>query len=144
MVISEFAKYWKCLYPKENAQQRIESMSGIRLDDILRANQYYEWEKKFDMGPLQLWGIGDTSPSFKNYALASKNFRDDVPLVVIVHDAPETTMLPDRDSSGVSAHNTVVVSLSIILVLIANLARRTARLTMLLGRIRTGLPSSTL
>jgi histone deacetylase 6 len=110
MVASEFAKYWKCLYPKENAQQRIESMSGIRLDDILRANQFYEWEQKFAVHPLQLWGIGDTSPAFKNYVLATGNFRDDIPLVVIVHDAPETAVLPDRDTIGVSAHNMVVVS----------------------------------
>jgi histone deacetylase 6 len=70
LVISEHAKYWKCLYPKESAESRLERMGGQRLHDILRAHQVNTWFSKYKMSPLHIWKT-NRSQSFDNQVLAS-------------------------------------------------------------------------
>jgi histone deacetylase 6 len=71
MVIAEHSKYWKCLYPKDRARERMESMGGKRLDEVLRRQQVYEWSEKYGMGPIHIWDADGYSPNDRQYALAS-------------------------------------------------------------------------
>ena len=100
--------YWKCLYPKDLYQRRL-GMGGERLHDVLRAKQAFEWSENFSMVPL--WVNRDRiSKSFENQVLATPNYAEKRPLLVVFHDPPEAIGVSDPVTSKLEPHNIVVVS----------------------------------
>jgi histone deacetylase 6 len=51
-VISQHAKYWKCLYPKENPGMRLDRMGGERMHNIIRERQAAKWWSEYRMSSL--------------------------------------------------------------------------------------------
>ena len=70
LVIAEHARYWKCLYPKESPEKRVERMGGERLHDILRERQALSFFSKYKMSPLFVLHE-KLSRSFENQVLAT-------------------------------------------------------------------------
>lgn len=69
-VISEHAKYWKCLYPKESLGVRLERQGGERLHDSLRKLQYFNWSDKFKMAELAVL-ISDIPSPTRDYLVVA-------------------------------------------------------------------------
>jgi histone deacetylase 6 len=69
-VIAEHARYWKCLYPKESPEKRVERMGGERLHDILRERQALSFFSRYQMSPLFVLHE-KLSRSFENQVLAT-------------------------------------------------------------------------
>ncbi|KAJ5146545.1 Histone deacetylase superfamily [Penicillium bovifimosum] len=78
------SKYWSCLYPKTLAQ----APRGERLHDILRLYQASQLYESCKLVPLWIYRTS-ISKSFEKQVLASSNYTQAVPLVVIFHDPPE-------------------------------------------------------
>jgi histone deacetylase 6 len=84
-------------------------MGGERLHDVLRAKQAFEWSENFQMVPL--WVNRDRiSKSFENQVLATPNYAEKRPLLVVFHDPPEAIGVSDPVTSKLEPYNIVVVS----------------------------------
>ncbi|KAJ5318145.1 hypothetical protein PENANT_c043G02693 [Penicillium antarcticum] len=94
------SRYWSRLYPKTSSH----AMSGDRLHDIIRvyqANQLYESCK---LTPLYIYRTA-ISKSFEKQVLASPNYTEEVPLVVIFHDPPEIMGETHPVTNKLETHN---------------------------------------
>ncbi|KAJ5182425.1 Histone deacetylase clr3 [Penicillium capsulatum] len=94
------AQYWQCMYPKPPQHP----VWANRLHDVLRevqAKQLYESAK---LTPLYIYRTA-ISKSFDNQVLASPNYHEAVPLVVIFHDPPDLMGQPDPVTNRLDAHN---------------------------------------
>jgi histone deacetylase 6 len=70
LVIRTHSAYWKCLYPKNKAKNRLEEMGGERLHDVLRRFQAQEYATKYKMADL--WIMKEKlSKSFEKQVLAT-------------------------------------------------------------------------
>ncbi|KAI9713671.1 MAG: Histone deacetylase hda1 [Chrysothrix sp. TS-e1954] len=88
LVIRTQARYWNCLYPRASEFDRIKDLESDRLHDVIRewqANKYFEL---YDMTPLHIMNE-DVSKSYKDRVLATPNYFEKRPMLVIFHDAPE-------------------------------------------------------
>jgi histone deacetylase 6 len=99
-VISEQAKYWKCLYPKENPGARLERMDqGIRLDTALRDLQAESYWDQFKMSRLFVnTPSGHPDHLTKSLVLGSSDYTEK-PVLFIIHDSPE---IFNRDDAPVT------------------------------------------
>ncbi|CAG8287133.1 unnamed protein product [Penicillium salamii] len=94
------ANHWSRLYPK-NTVQRIH---GDRLHDILRIFQSNQLFENCKLTPLYVYRTA-ISQSFDNQVLASPNYTQAVPLVVIFHDPPEIMGQAHPVTNKMEAHN---------------------------------------
>ncbi|KAJ5104326.1 histone deacetylase Hda1 [Penicillium alfredii] len=95
------SQYWRCMFPKAPAH----SVWADRLHDILRTYQSKQLYDKHKLTPLYIYRTG-ISKSFENQVLASPNYYQKVPLVVIFHDPPEIMSQPHPVTNRLEAHNT--------------------------------------
>ncbi|KAL1973489.1 hypothetical protein VTN31DRAFT_6124 [Thermomyces dupontii] len=100
-VRTTLSKYWKCMYPKAPVQ---EGLFTDRFHDIIRA---YQAKQLYDSHKLtSLWIYRTTiSKSFENQVLASPNYDQAVPLLVIFHDPPEIMGIHHPITHRLEAHN---------------------------------------
>lgn len=107
-VLRTQSKFWPCLYPK-NPADRLRNLSAIRVHDVIR-----EWQSKalFDAHNMSSLFIARTkiSKSFENQVLATPDYTSDRPLLLIFHDPPELSGLPDPRTQKLELHNTWLVS----------------------------------
>ncbi|KAJ5908684.1 histone deacetylase Hda1 [Penicillium taxi] len=99
-VMAAQAPYWQCMYPKRSDPPPWAD----RLHDVIRQAQSKSLFNKFKLIPLPIYRE-DISTSFSNQVLASPNYRDAVPIVVIFHDPPEIMGIPDPANNKLEAHN---------------------------------------
>ncbi|KAF7846549.1 hypothetical protein BT93_L4171 [Corymbia citriodora subsp. variegata] len=104
LVLRQQAKYWPCLLPNDPSQH-LKNLKGERLHDIIR-----EWQAKtlfdnFEMSNLFI-ARSKLSKSFENQVLATSNYYEERPLLVIFHDPPEVIGVPDPRTHKLELHNT--------------------------------------
>ncbi|KAF2423171.1 putative histone deacetylase [Tothia fuscella] len=111
MVVSTHSQYWKCLYPKDKLKLRLEKLGGERLHDILRQKQAQDWGQEFGMDPLYI-NRAKISKSFEKEVLATSNWEDAVPMLIIFHDPPETIGEQNAHTGAFDAHNIIVTDVA--------------------------------
>ncbi|KAL9080214.1 MAG: hypothetical protein Q9157_000997 [Trypethelium eluteriae] len=114
MVIRSQAKYWACMYPKSESQADgvlQKELRGERLHDIYRAWQSKEWWDSFRMTPLFIHR-DVLSKSFEREVLATSNYSESRPLLVIFHDPPDARGLPHARTSKLELHNVWVTDVA--------------------------------
>ncbi|CAK42801.1 uncharacterized protein An16g01840 [Aspergillus niger] len=93
--------YWHCMYPKGPPQ---DGLFTDRLHDVIRAYQSKQLYDNYKLTSLFIYRTA-ISRSFENQVLASSNYHQTVPLVVIFHDPPEIMGLPHPVTNKLEAHN---------------------------------------
>ncbi|KAK2789579.1 Histone deacetylase hda1 [Emmonsiellopsis sp. PD_33] len=92
--------YWKCMYPKAPP----ETFWGNRVHDIIRQYQAKQLYDEYKLTNLYIYR--DTlSKSFENQVLASQNYDQKGPLLVIFHDPPELMGIPHPVTNTLEPHN---------------------------------------
>ncbi|KAJ5688810.1 Histone deacetylase clr3 [Penicillium macrosclerotiorum] len=94
------AQYWHCMFPKPPTHP----VWADRLHDVLRDYQSKQLYASFKLTPLYIYRTA-ISKSFDNQVLASPNYNQPVPLVVIFHDPPEMVGHPHPVTNKLDAHN---------------------------------------
>ncbi|GIC90184.1 histone deacetylase hdaA [Aspergillus udagawae] len=95
------SRYWRCMYPKGPQEQGLWT---DRLHDVIRAYQSKQLYDNFKLTSLYIYRTS-ISKSFENQVLASANYYQAVPLIVIFHDPPEIMGLPHPVTNKLEAHN---------------------------------------
>ncbi|KAJ6155880.1 histone deacetylase [Penicillium chermesinum] len=94
------AHHWHCMFPKPSQHPAY----ATQLHDMIRDIQAKQLYDKFKLTPLHIYRTG-LSKSFTNMVLASPNFHEDVPTIIIFHDPPEIIGMPHPVTSKIEAHN---------------------------------------
>ncbi|OJJ56588.1 hypothetical protein ASPSYDRAFT_134468 [Aspergillus sydowii CBS 593.65] len=100
-VIMIQSSYWHCMYPKG---PQGEGLWTDRLHDVIRAYQAKQLYDNCKLTSLYIYRTA-ISRSFENQVLASPNYNQSVPLLVIFHDPPEIMGLPHPVTNRLEAHN---------------------------------------
>jgi histone deacetylase 6 len=103
------SKFWKCLYPKSRDAELRKELGSERLHDIIREWQSGRLWKEHKMSQLLVLRK-NMSKSFENQVLATPNYHEARPLLVIFHDPPEALGHPDVRTNQLELHNTWLVS----------------------------------
>ncbi|KAL1601458.1 Histone deacetylase hda1 [Paraconiothyrium brasiliense] len=98
------SKFWKCMYPKHFDAATPAFPSTTRLHDILRKFQSLNLAEENRMTPLQIIR-DDLRESFEHNVVATPNFTEKRPLLVIFHDPPTLTFSPDPVTGKIELHN---------------------------------------
>ncbi|OCK79599.1 hypothetical protein K432DRAFT_63137 [Lepidopterella palustris CBS 459.81] len=105
LVMRQQSKFWKCMYPKEMSKSMKDRVGGERLHDIIR-----EWQSKVMFEEFSMTSLfilrEKISKSFENQVLATPNYFEARPLLVIFHDPPEAMHVPDPQTNKTELHNT--------------------------------------
>ncbi|KAK8179360.1 hypothetical protein BC567DRAFT_78748 [Phyllosticta citribraziliensis] len=105
------SKYWKCMHPKQNDNQVATNAHARRVHDIVRQADSAEFWESFRM--TELFILRDRiSKSFEKQVLATHNFAEPRPLLIIFHEPPETTAMTDPQSAKLSLHNILVTDVT--------------------------------
>ncbi|KAL2004581.1 hypothetical protein VTN00DRAFT_3317 [Thermoascus crustaceus] len=95
------SRYWKCMYPKPPQE---EGLWTDRVHDIIRAYQSKHLYDNYKLTSLYIYR-NSISKSFENQVLASANYDQPVPLIVIFHDPPEIMGIPHPLTNKLEPHN---------------------------------------
>ncbi|KAL1613471.1 Histone deacetylase hda1 [Diplodia seriata] len=105
------SRYWKCMYPKQHSGAIANTLHARRIHDIVRQADATDFWNEYRM--TELFILRDKiSKSFEKQVLATHNFAEERPLLVIFHEPPETTALPDPRSTKISLHNIFVTDVT--------------------------------
>ncbi|KAK3633708.1 Histone deacetylase hda1 [Elasticomyces elasticus] len=103
-VVRQQSKFWPGLLHPNDLSERL-AMHGERMHDVVRKWQATTLWEEHEMTPLfvhhQL-----LSKSFENQVLATPNYMEARPLLIILHDPPELLATPDPRTGKVELHNT--------------------------------------
>ncbi|KAJ5795323.1 Histone deacetylase class II [Penicillium paradoxum] len=94
------SQYWSRLYPKTSNHP----VFADRLHDILRVYQSNQLYESCKLTPLHIYRTA-ISKSFEKQVLASPNYHEAVPLIVIFHDPPEIVGQAHPVTNKLEAHN---------------------------------------
>lgn len=106
-VLRQQAKFWPCLSPKDPSKH-LRDLKGERLHDIIREWQAQKFFENHDMVSLFI-ARSKLSKSFDHQVLATPNYVDARPLLLIFHDPPEVIGVPDPRTQRLDLHNTWLV-----------------------------------
>ncbi|KAL1959893.1 hypothetical protein VTO42DRAFT_561 [Malbranchea cinnamomea] len=95
------AAYWQCMYPKGPP----ETFWGNRVHDIIRAYQAKQLYDEYKLTSLYIYHE-TISKSFEHQVLATPNYDQPNPLLVIFHDPPELMGIPHPVTGILEPHNT--------------------------------------
>ncbi|OJD28706.1 histone deacetylase [Diplodia corticola] len=105
------SRYWKCMYPKQHSGAIANALHARRIHDIVRQADATDFWNEYRM--TELFILRDKiSKSFEKQVLATHNFAEERPLLVIFHEPPETTALTDPRSKKISLHNIFVTDVT--------------------------------
>ncbi|MCJ1307172.1 Histone deacetylase hda1 [Agyrium rufum] len=110
-VVSHQSKFWSCLYPKNYDVELRRLFGAERMHDVIRTYQskiLYDSHKMIPLFILQ----ERLSKSFENQVLATSNYAEARPLLVIFHDPPEMIGIPDPVTNRLDLHNTWLTDVS--------------------------------
>lgn len=113
-VMRQQSRFWKCLYPKARDLQLRKELKSERLHDVIREWQSGRLWKEHKMSQLFILRQ-KLSKSFEDQVLATPNYHEERPLLVIFHDPPEALGYMDIRTNQLELHNTWLVSWSDIL-----------------------------
>ncbi|KAL4795013.1 hypothetical protein BDV19DRAFT_179123 [Aspergillus venezuelensis] len=100
-VIMIQSSYWHCMYPKGPTG---EGLWTDRLHDVIRAYQAKQLYDNYKLTSLYIYRTA-ISKSFENQVLATPNYNQATPLLVIFHDPPEIMGLAHPVTNKLEAHN---------------------------------------
>ncbi|KAK6441093.1 Histone deacetylase hda1 [Oleoguttula sp. CCFEE 5521] len=106
LVLRQQSKFWGSLHPKDPAG-RVANLHGERMHDIVRKWQATTLWDEYHMTPLFI-NRESLSGSFENQVLATANYTEARPMLVILHDPPEMLASVDPRTGDVELHNTWV------------------------------------
>ncbi|GAB1192418.1 hypothetical protein APSETT444_001609 [Aspergillus pseudonomiae] len=95
------SQFWSCMYPKAPQE---EGLWTDRLHDVIRAYQSKRLYENYKLTSLYIYRTA-ISKSFENQVLATPNYYQRNPLLVIFHDPPEIMGLPHPVTNKLEAHN---------------------------------------
>ncbi|KAE8167019.1 hypothetical protein BDV40DRAFT_296049 [Aspergillus tamarii] len=95
------SQFWNCMYPKAPQE---EGLWTDRLHDVIRAYQSKRLYENYKLTSLYIYRTA-ISRSFENQVLATPNYYQRNPLLVIFHDPPEIMGLPHPVTNKLEAHN---------------------------------------
>ncbi|PKY08662.1 histone deacetylase [Aspergillus campestris IBT 28561] len=95
------SRFWRCMYPK---RPETDGLWTDRLHDVIRAYQSKQLYDNYKLTSLYIYRTA-ISKSFENQVLASANYYQATPLLVIFHDPPEIMGLPHPVTNKLEAHN---------------------------------------
>nr|POF11453.1 histone deacetylase clr3 [Quercus suber] len=111
LVVRQQSKFWSCLHPKDpNTRLSLsgpQQEHGERMHDVVRKWQALKLWEEYEMVPLFI-RRAQISQSFEDQVLATPNYAEARPLLVILHDAPEMIASPDPRTGKIELHNTWV------------------------------------
>lgn len=109
-VLRQHSRYWQNLYPKNPSDPANgRTANSQRMDNIVRTWQATTLFEEYEMIPLFIQREG-LSKNFENQVLATQNYNEARPLLIILHDPPEALASPDPRTGKIELHNTWVVS----------------------------------
>lgn len=111
LVLRQQSKFWPCLYPK-NPANRLGDLDGVRSHDLIREWQATKLFENYEMSALFI-ARNKLSKSFENQVLATPDYTDYRPLLLIFHDPPELLGVPDPRTQKLELHNTWLVSVTV-------------------------------
>ncbi|KAK2763229.1 Histone deacetylase hda1 [Arachnomyces sp. PD_36] len=94
------SKHWQCMYPK-GPQEHVWTN---RVHDIIRQYQSKQLFNEFKLTNLFVYR-NKISTSFQDQVLASSNYDQERPLLVIFHDPPELMGVPHPVTNKLESHN---------------------------------------
>jgi histone deacetylase 6 len=113
LVIREQSRFWKRVFPVDRTAILKNRVGGIptvdRLDNVVRRYQVETMWDKHRMRPLPILRE-KISKMYENQVLATPNYDEAVPLLVILHDPPEVMANPDARTGKLELHNAWLVS----------------------------------
>ncbi|TKA64612.1 hypothetical protein B0A55_10054 [Friedmanniomyces simplex] len=104
-VLRQQSKFWSCLYPKDMSLHLAALPHSERMHDVVRKWQATTLWDEHEMTPLFVHKE-QLSKSFENQVLATPNYMEPRPLLVILHDPPEVLATPDPRTGKLELHNT--------------------------------------
>ncbi|KAL2350454.1 histone deacetylase [Cryomyces antarcticus] len=102
-VVRQQSTFWKYILPRKIVIDPGEP-KGERMHDVVRALQSDEFFKKYNMMPLFIHRK-KISKSFINQVLATSNYRESRPLLVVFRGPPEVVGIPDPRTNMLELHN---------------------------------------
>ncbi|KAF2688822.1 hypothetical protein K458DRAFT_384988 [Lentithecium fluviatile CBS 122367] len=98
------SRYWKCLYPKQVDSSGPSFAATKRLHKIIEEWNRQSMSEAHRMTPL-LINKEALSTTFEHNVIATSNFMDRHPLLVIFHDPPVIKLEPDPITGKTELHN---------------------------------------
>ncbi|KAJ5765215.1 Histone deacetylase clr3 [Penicillium odoratum] len=102
-VMSFQAPYWRCMFPKP-VEIQTNNKVWTSLNDFIRRGEAEKLYQSCKLTELYIYRTS-ISKSFENQVLASPNYTEDVPLVVIFHDPSELLGNPHHVTNKLETHN---------------------------------------
>jgi histone deacetylase 6 len=103
MVAMHQQQWWDCLLPKDLSRDFNSFTEAKRLHDVVRDYQSSTLFGKHKMINLHVFRTS-VSVSFENQVLATRNYHEEVPLLLIFHDPPEVTGKVDPVTGAMDLH----------------------------------------
>ncbi|KAJ5673297.1 histone deacetylase [Penicillium longicatenatum] len=100
--------YWRCMAPRP-IQQNQKNVFNTRLHDSIRELQAKQLYESCKLTQLYIYRTA-ISKSFEHQVLASPNYNQGVPLLIIFHDPPELLGVTHPLTNKLEAHNCWVAS----------------------------------
>ncbi|KAI9697741.1 MAG: Histone deacetylase hda1 [Bogoriella megaspora] len=115
LVIRTQARYWASMYPKaierDVSEASRKELKGERMHDIYRQYQGNQWWDDYKMTPLFIHRT-ELMKSFDRQVLATQDYHERRPLLVIFHDPPDTHGIPNPRTSRLELHNVWVTDVA--------------------------------
>ncbi|UPX18448.1 Histone deacetylase [Ascochyta rabiei] len=109
----QHSKYWKCLYPKKLERTDPGFAATDALHNVIREWQSQRLAREHCMTPLPLQiNHPDLAPTFEHNVIATPDFMERRPLLVIFHDPPSFRDHPDPVTGRRELHNTWLTDVS--------------------------------
>ncbi|GAB7365407.1 hypothetical protein MBLNU230_g6485t1 [Neophaeotheca triangularis] len=107
-VLRQHSHYWQNLYPKAPSDLiKAPPANSQRMDSVVRTWQATTLFEEYEMIPLFIQRES-LSKTFENQVLATQDYDQARPLLVILHDPPEALASPDPRTGKIELHNTWV------------------------------------
>ncbi|KAI7422291.1 hypothetical protein KC368_g19366, partial [Hortaea werneckii] len=104
-VVRQQSKFWSSLHPKDLSARLSGPLQGERMHDVVRKWQATTLWDEHEMLPLFVHRE-KLSKSFENQILATPDYMERRPLLVLLHDPPEMLASPDPRTGRIDLHNT--------------------------------------
>ncbi|KAF2165028.1 hypothetical protein M409DRAFT_55934 [Zasmidium cellare ATCC 36951] len=104
-VLRQQSRFWKTLHPKDPSTKLSGPLRGVRMHNVVRDWQAEVLFDEYRMTPLFIHRQ-QISKEFENQVLATSNYSESRPLLLILHDPPELIASPDPRTGKVELHNT--------------------------------------
>lgn len=111
LVVRQQSRFWSCLHPKDLSARLTGpgAHRGERLHNVVRGWQAKTLFEEYHMTPLFIHRES-LAREFEDQVLATPNYAEARPLLIILHDPPEVLASPDPRTGKIELHNTWLVS----------------------------------